>query len=244
VRDWQIFFVASMLTIKPHHPWWFRVRVGLIVMGLAGVFWGGYEYGHFRAGYDNHTLLEERVTLRVRLAEQQKESRRLRVRIAILERTGQVDKKGYSEVEHSLKQAQNAMLALKQEVAFYRGIVAPAEAASGLGITSFQVTDIGGERAYRFKLVMTQLKTNNRMVKGDVRISLEGVRNGQQERLGLKEISGGALDKLKLRFKYFQNIEGEIVLPEGFLPSRVRVEVVPVGKGWTRFKKTFDWSDG
>ena len=71
----------------------------------------------------------------------------------------------------------------------------------------------------------------------------EGVKNGVQVQLSLKEVSGGALDKLKLRFKYFQNNEGEIVFPEGFLPSRVLVEVVPSGKGATRLKKTFDWSD-
>ena len=45
-----------------------------------------------------------------------------------------------------------------------------------------------------------------------------------QKQLDIKELSGGALDLLKLRFKYFQNIEGDIVLPEGFLPSRVVVE--------------------
>lgn len=217
--------------------------MGLVVMGLAGVSWGVYEYGYFETRHDNDTPLGVRATSRTQLTDQHEESRRLRERIAILERASQVDKKGYSEVERSLRQAQDEILELKQEVAFYRGIVAPGEAASGLNITSFRVTSIGEQRAYRFKLVITQLKTNNRMVKGNVRISLEGIRNEQQVKLGLKDISGGALDKLKLRFKYFQNIEGEIVLPVGFLPSRVRVEVMPAGKGGTRLKKTFDWSD-
>jgi hypothetical protein len=74
-------------------------------------------------------------------------------------------------------------------------------------------------------------------------VVFEGVKDGTQVQLSLKEASGGALDKLKLRFKYFQNNEGEIVLPKGFLPSRVLVELVPTGKGMTRVKKTFDWSD-
>jgi hypothetical protein len=154
-----------------------------------------------------------------------------------------VDKKAYEAVEAAQKQVQDEMLELKEEVAFYRGIVSPSETASGLNIPSFTVQGIGKPGVYRFKLVLTQVKSNVRVVRGYARVIFEGVKNGAQMQLSLKQVSGGALDKLKLRFKYFQNNEGEIVLPEGFLPSRVLVEVVPRGKGATRLKKTFDWSD-
>ena len=87
------------------------------------------------------------------------------------------------------------------------------------------------------------MKNNTRLIKGYARVAFEGVQNGVQVEHTLHKVTGGALDKLKLRFKYFQNIEGEIVLPEGFLPSRVIVDVVPSGKGLTRLKKTFDWPD-
>jgi hypothetical protein len=135
------------------------------------------------------------------------------------------------------------MLELKEEVAFYRGIVSPTETASGLSIADFQVSGIGEGSAYRFKLVMTQMKSNTRLVTGYARVAFEGVQNGAQVEHTLYKVSGGVLDKLKLRFKYFQNIEGEIVLPEDFLPSRVVIDVVPSGKGLTRLKKTFDWPD-
>lgn len=235
--------MSSKLIIKSHHPWRHRAKLSALFLVLVVIAWGVFEYGFSRAGFDNSDLHEERALLSEQLEQEKEQTRALRAKLAVLERGAQIDKQAYGAVEVSEKQSQDEMLELKEEVAFYRGIVAPTETASGLNIPSLQVSEIGEEGVYRFKLVFTQLKSNQRVVKGYAKVVFEGVNNGVQVQLSLKEVSGGALDKLKLRFKYFQNNEGEIVLPKGFLPSRVLVELVPTGKGATRLKKTFDWSD-
>ena len=235
--------MASKLIIRSHHPWRHRLKWGVAAVAIAVLSWGVFKYGFSRAGFDNSQLHEERELLREQIRVEKQHTQDLRARVAVLERAAQIDKQAYSGVEKSLKEVQDEMLELKEEVAFYRGIVAPVETASGLNIPSFTVTGIGKPGVYRFKLVMTQLKSNVRVVTGYAQVVIEGVKDGAQVQLSLKEVSGGALDKLKLRFKYFQNNEGEIVLPAGFLPSRVLVELVPTGKGEVRLKKTFDWSD-
>lgn len=235
--------MSAKLIIKSHHPWRHRAKLGALFLVLLGITWGVFEYGFSRAGFDNSHLQEERILLAEQLNDEQQRTQDLRAKIAVLERAAQVDKQAYGSVEVSQKQIQDEMLELKEEVAFYRGIVAPTETASGLNIPSLQITEIGKPGVYRFKLVFTQMKSNHRLVKGYAKVVFEGVKNGAQVQLSLKEVSGGALDRLKLRFKYFQNNEGEIVLPKGFLPSRVLVELVPTGKKMTRLKKTFDWSD-
>lgn len=235
--------MSTNLIIKSHHPWRHRAKLGALFLLLLIMCWGVFEYGFSRAGYDNSDLHEERMLLNEQLAEEKKLIQDLRAKVAVLERAAQVDKQAYGSVEVSQKQVQDEMLELKEEVAFYRGIVAPMETASGLSIPSLQVTEIGEAGVYRFKLVFTQMKSNQKIVKGYAKVVFEGVKNGTQVQLSLKEVSGGALNRIKLRFKYFQNNEGEIVLPKGFLPSRVLVELVPTGKGMIRVKKTFDWSD-
>jgi hypothetical protein len=235
--------MSSRLIIKSHQPWRHRLKVGGGILVFALVLWGMFEYGFSRAGYDNESLLQQRAELQEQLDSAQAESQQLSERIAILERAAQVDQQAYAQVEESLKQAQDEMLELKEEVAFYRGIVSPAETASGLSVTSFQLDNIGEAHTYRFKLVLSQIKTNNRVVKGYARIAFDGIMAGEQKELELKELSRGKLDRLKLRFKYFQDIEGDVVLPEGFLPSRVLVEVVQTGKNAARLKKSFDWPD-
>jgi hypothetical protein len=235
--------MSSKLIIKSHHPGKHRARIITVVAVLAIIGWAVFEYGHSRSGYDYDNLQQERDKLQNQLDSAQAKIQDQQERIAVLVRASQVDKKGYSGVEQTLKDLQDEMLELKQEVAFYRGIVSPTDTASGINVTDFSISHIGEGHAYRFKLVMTQTKNNTRLVRGYIRVAFEGVQDGAQVEKTLYQVSGGKLNKLKLRFKYFQNIEGEIVLPEGFLPSRVIVDVVSVGKDAIRLKKTFDWPD-
>lgn len=235
--------MSPHLIIKSHHPWRFRLKVFGVLVVLLAAGWWLVDYGRTQATTQGTDLARETLALRSRLAQAEQDNQAMADRLAMLERAAQVDRQAYGEVERTLKQTQDEMLELKEEVAFYRGIFAPAETARGLNIADFSVTSIGEERAYRFKLVLTQVQANERIVQGHARVMFEGVKAGARIRLDLKEVTGGSLDRLKLRFKYFQNNEGEFVLPEGFLPSRVLVEVVPTVKGFRQLKKTFDWPD-
>lgn len=235
--------MATNLVIKSHHPWRHRLKILLLLCLLLAVAWLLVDYGRYRTEAAGLALLDERDQLRTSLLNEQQKNHQLSERIAVLERAAQVDRQAYGEVEQSLRQAQDEMLELKEELAFYRGILMPTETSAGLNIADFGLTGIGQERAYRFKLVMTQVQANERLVEGYARVQFEGVQNGVQVQYGLKELSGDNHDRLGLRFKYFQHHEGEIVLPEGFLPSRVLVDVVPSSRGLRRLKKTFDWSD-
>ena len=102
--------MSSKLIIKSHHPWKHRVKIGAVVAGLLLVAWWVFKLGHSRAGYDYDEIVQERDALLEQLDTAQSEIQGQRERIAVLERAGQIDKKGYDEVEASLKQAQDEML--------------------------------------------------------------------------------------------------------------------------------------
>lgn len=235
--------MAAQLIIKSHSPWktWFKWLFFLGLFALVG--WSMFRYGQMTSGEVNITLQQEQQRLQQQLFNMGQENIKLREQYAVMQRTSQVDKESYNEINGSLKNLQHEVLELKQEVAFYRGIMSPTEAASGLNITSLSVDNIGSANGFRFKLILSQLHKNDRIVKGKARIYIDGIMEGQQRQLSLSEVSGGKLNDLKMRFKYFQNIEGDIVLPQGFVPSSVLVDLIPVGKGRTRIKKSFDWDD-
>jgi len=46
-----------------------------------------------------------------------------------------------------------------------------------------------------------------------------------------------------LKFKYFQTIEGDMVLPQGFVPSSVLVDLKPSGSDKNSITKTFNWME-
>lgn len=236
--------MSAQLIIKTHSPWKFWLKWLFLLAVLSLVGWLMFGVGRHTAGQVNQTLQQEQTRLQEKLYRIGRENTELREKYAVLERASQVDKESYNAINDNLKNLQNELLELKQEVAFYRGIVAPTEAASGLHITDFIVDPLGGENAFHFKLVLTQVLKNEYLVRGRVRLYIEGLQAGQQKQLRLSEVSGGKLDDdLSMRFKYFQNIEGDIVLPKGFVPSSVVVDLIPTGKGRTRIKKNFDWAD-
>ena len=59
-------------------------------------------------------------------------------------------------------------------------------------------------------------------------------------RLGLADL-GGSGSTLEFSFKYFQQIAGMIMLPEGFKPASVRLRVQPEGSN--AIEREFMWKD-
>jgi hypothetical protein len=101
---------------------------------------------------------------------------------------------------------------------------------------------LGSAGGFRFKLVLSQLRKNDRVIRGSAQLYIEGIQGEEQKKLTLQDLTMGKTREFKLKFKYFQNIEADLVLPDGFIPSRVLLDVIPIGKNRPRIKKTFDWS--
>ena len=130
-------------------------------------------------------------------------------------------------------------LELRSEVDFYRGIVSPLERMAGLNIQTFKVDPAGEEALYHFELVVTQVLKNDRFVKGVVNLFVQGVQNGEPVSLNFSSISPNNSVQKSIRFRYFQRIEGDIRLPEGFVPRNAVVEMSPSGR--KKISKSFPW---
>ena len=228
------------MTIKPHRP--VRHLVGLVVLAsLAGAC--GYIYQE-----------QDKVVLTDDLARLEREGERLqqanrglvedndslRKRVMVLERAQQVERTAYREVDGRLRELQDAVLALKEEVAFYRAIVSSGE-SKGLAVQAFVVDRDGRERGYRFQVVLTRSTKNDKVVKGTVALSVTGEHGGQSRKLSLDELSGPEASPLAFQFKYFQRLEGRLTLPDGFVPQRVYVQVSAPGEHPARLERAFDW---
>jgi hypothetical protein len=119
----------------------------------------------------------------------------------------------------------------REQLAFYRGIVSPEDGIGGLRIQRFQVLPGAGEHQYRLRLVLVQSMRQEAVVSGAAVVQIEGVRDNKPEQLALTNAiaqpgaNARADGQLPFNFRYFQNLEQDIVLPEGFEPRAVNVEV-------------------
>ena len=228
------------LKVKHHNPWKTRIFIllGLLAIGVGG--WSLFDYGRYKAGYDSAEADLEQLRLVAMVDELAGEIDYLREQKAQLERAAQIERKAYNELDTNLKVLQGEILELKEELAFYRGIVSPRDASRGLRLQRFSL-EPNGLRSYRYTVVLTQVLKNDRLVRGRVKLYVEGVQNNETKTLDLSALSENSVKELSYRFKYFQNLEGDLVLPNGFRPIRATAQILPSGRQQDMIEKTIDW---
>ena len=231
----------SHLIIKKH-PLRLRIIIWTVavIVAVAGV-WGANRYGHLQAYQDESTHQQTIERLGQNRLELEATITRLREEKAILERSSKVEKEAYRQLNVTMGELQNQLLALEEDNAFYRGIVSPGSAKKGLKIESFAITNGSDVNSYHYKLVLTQVLNNDYVARGTVALMIEGLAEGEARKLEWKELAADINRQSRFRFRYFQNMEGDILLPEGFKPTGITIKVQPKGKKYQKLEKSLDW---
>jgi len=227
---------VGRLVVKPYSPWraFFSFLAAILILYLS--FWIGQQStGSLSVVQETGELQQQTInTLKV-------ENQLLTEQVAILKRSLQVDSEANSEVKNNLKQQQEEILELREEVTFYRGIVSPGERASGLQIDNFIVSPTQEEGLFHYELVLVQALKNDKYVRGVTVVTIEGLQEGKSERISLTSMATGKKKKqLKFKFRYFQKFEGYILVPPNFSPRAIEVVVKPHKR--KNMKRLFDWS--
>ena len=230
----------KIITIQRPALWLlsFVVFICIILVSL----WGTFEYGRYIAGFnsaDSEAYIEQ---LQAQLEESQAEIVENKRQATMLERNSLIDDDASSQLNETLAQAQNEVLKLKKELSFYKSIVAPEQGSRSLAIQTIQLkmNTVGG---YDYKIMVSQRGRNDQFARGTVDVSIEGASEGQPVTLKLAEVSNDTKKPMKFGFKYFQNFEGAMILPEAFRPDFVRVQVKPSKGKIKAIDEQFAWSD-
>lgn len=159
---------------------------------------------------------------------------------AVAQRSDQVSRVAMRELQKNLASRDEEIAGLRADVAFYERLVGGSAQRRGLSVHSLEVV-MGAAGDLGFKLTLTQNVKKGALTHGHVRLSIEGVAGDQIETLDWEKLRQASGDVgLPFEFRYFQQIDGSVMLPRGFLPHRVRVSVVQDG-GQTQ--RVFDWKE-
>jgi hypothetical protein len=194
---------------------------------MALVLYGTYEFGRQQGGYSKLGEIQRRSAMLAKIAGLEESNEKLRADIAAVELSRSIDQKAYSDVEKNLSDLQAQVLKHREELAFYRGIVSPEDGIGGLRVQRFQIVPAGAENHFQLRMVLVQSLRQDAVASGSAIIEIEGVRDSKPEQLPLSQIGGTtrADGHVAFKFRYFQNIEQDIILPGDFEPRAVTVEV-------------------
>jgi len=216
-----------------------RLEVGL-VLALVAMLCAGAGYW---AGIWHHTqVLAENIELNQQLVALQQNNTELR-EVAAIDRHGSVlEKKATEHVRQENVQLQNKVAELQEAVSFYKGIMAPLRNDKGLRIEKLSLQKFGEAGRYRYKVVLTQVANHSSYVSGNMRIRVLGSVNGKAQTLALNTLSETVGKKgVAFKFRYFQDLSGELTLAPDFVPERVEVVAQSLGKKAMRLERLFDW---
>lgn len=201
-----------------------------------------FEFGRIRAGYDIVEVGNIRQAYEDHINQLDYEIAELKQEVAILKTNHEVDRKSYQEVEASLSTLQAKIQEQRDAIAFYRGIVSPTDGSSGLRVQNLKLSRGKAEREFKIRLVLVQAMQHDRKVTGDVSLSVEGSQNGVDRTYALAELVPAEEEGAwEFSFRYFQDFDRLLVLPDGFTPERIKVEVRSRTRSIASIEESFAW---
>ncbi len=219
---------------------WLSFILLLFTMMLVagGCLWAGFFYGS-QGQIQVTTEVDQLKAVNELL---QKQFDELQSASAINKHGIELERQASERVRQENVQLQNKVSELQEAVNFYKSIMVPRKNDKGLRVEKLELSSTVNKRRFKYKVVMTQVADNSSFIEGKVSMSLVGVRKGKKESMPFENISsdyesGG----VTFKFRYFQDVAGEIVLPDEFVPEQIEVIAQSKGRKATRLEKRFDW---
>ena len=93
--------------------------------------------------------------------------------------------------------------------------------------------------SWHYSVVLTQNLNRGAISQGQMRYVIEGVKSGKLVPVNWDELhQRSGVPGQEYSFRYFQQLDGSVMLPKDFTPQRVRISLA--GPGGSA-NQTFDW---
>lgn len=162
------------------------------------------------------SLREERNDLRNELD-------RVLAELALAQRSDQVTRGASSALQATLAERDEEIAALRADVGFYERLVSGSAQRQGLNVHSLEMSRAEAGSVH-YAITLTQSLKKGALTRGEVFLAVEGTLDGRLTELDWRKLRQDAnAAPQAFEFRYFQQIEGIIMLPANFLPQRVRV---------------------
>ncbi len=230
------------MVVVPYRPLKKLAMRVVFVVAIAIVCFVSFRYGYFDALKNQQQAIQERDQLQLKTVQSAEEIKGLVKRVAQLTQAGIVDRKANEEVRHTVKTLNDKIFQLEQDIVFYKKVMSPDSNEKGLVIGQLDINATDNSRRFKYRAVLKQLGAAEKVVQGYVNINIIGRRNAEETSIPLRELSINEEHlNIKLRFKYFQNIVGELEVPDDFIPDKVQIVAVSKVPFKKKVSKNFSW---
>lgn len=235
---------AEEYVIIRHRPGYRLRRTAILLAFTVVAAIAGYAAGLAQGGFRFSSAEQSNQVLENEVEKLRKDHRKARQQLINLERGRAIDGQALNQARKTIVALETRIASLQSDLTFYKNIMAPSETSKGLQVDSFSLAPTRNPDSYDFKLVLTQVGNNKSYISGLVAVNIIGLRDDEKEIIALRDLSEDIADLgVRFRFRYFQDVEGLLELPEEFEPLEIQVVAQAEGKKSSQAERTFNWDD-
>lgn len=218
------------MKVVPHRPLK-NALIALVLLSLVGIAMAAtYFYAQNQTSKER-LLPQEALELRNQLDKLTQEASEAKRELAKYQLSAEVDRQAGEELRQRVMGLRDEKAALQRDVEVYRMLTSKKSTnPMGISFGIFSVSALADNKK-QFKLVVQKLAEGDDDFSGQLRVLVVGQEDGAEVKISLHELVVSKVDveplaeNIPLDFKFFQNIDTDIALPDGFIAARVELTV-------------------
>jgi len=218
-------------------PKWQQIAIPAIALALL-IFYVGKYFVADELIYANYQVKALQADLQTSLEQLSNE----KTRRTIAEREADVVRRANALLRESERQRQDEIASLRADLAFYRRLGGANGSQAALAVHHMELQATGSPRVHLLVFTLTQNLRWASSIAGRIQLGVDGIQDGVARHLDSKQLLAETAESLTFQFKYFQQFERLITLPEGFVAKRLTIRLRSGSLG-SAVEQTMQWQD-
>ena len=236
---------APKMSVRTHFPWYWRGLFWILVLSIsiAAAAWI-YDAGRKFSGFDQAGVNQELISLRVSIAQLSDENGKLKAESNASGSRLSIEQTAQRRLAEQIKVLETENTRLKEDMALFDGMIAADRKEGSFAINNFKV-EIGQGRL-RYRMLLSRGARTASILAGNQESEFSGriefslipqaapgaVAGGGtagQPESGMIQIPSNeeaGTGNYRVKFRYFQRMEGELALPAGANPKQIQVRLL------------------
>jgi len=235
---------APRMAVRSHLPWPWRVVVVVALLGIVGgMWWWGFDFGQIFGGFNRKEIAAKVVALEADNEKMRTELTALRARNSQLESELAMTAGAQATLSKQALELSGENSQLKEELSFLQKLVSDTNKQAGLAIQRLTV-EPERDDAWHYSVLVVRGGTPRDEFEGSlalqatVQVPPTGGVAARPVVVTLPDERPEQAPALKLKFKYYQRLEGTIPVPSGAQIKTVTARAFEAGQSNARATRT------